>query len=59
MRRVAVDIFMQLRTFVLPIKNLASAELEMNTFLRGHRILAVKKEFVGDLNRTSLENNAD
>ncbi len=39
---------MQLKLFVLPIKNLAEAEVEMNTFLRGHRGLAVKKEFVPD-----------
>jgi len=39
---------MQLKTFVLPIKNLAAAEAEMNGFLRTHRVLAVKKEFVPD-----------
>ena len=39
---------MQLKLFVLPVKNLAAAEAEMNTFLRGHRVLAVKKEFVPD-----------
>ena len=39
---------MQLRTFVLPIKNLSAAEAEMNAFLRSHRVLAVKKEFVND-----------
>jgi superfamily II DNA helicase RecQ len=39
---------MQLKLFVLPIKNLGAAEVEMNTFLRGHRVLAVKKEFVPD-----------
>ena len=39
---------MQIRTFVLPIKNLAEAEAEMNAFLRAHRVLAVKKEFVPD-----------
>ena len=39
---------MQLKLFVLPIKNLAAAEAEMNGFLRGHRVLAVKKEFVPD-----------
>ena len=39
---------MQLKTFVLPIKNLAAAEAEMNAFLRSHRVLAVKKEFVAD-----------
>ncbi len=39
---------MQLKTFVLPIKNLFAAEAEMNAFLRSHRMLAVKKEFVSD-----------
>ena len=39
---------MQLKLFVLPIKNLGAAEAEMNGFLRGHRVLAVKKEFVAD-----------
>ena len=39
---------MQLKLFVLPIKNLAAAEAEMNAFLRGHRVLAVKKQFEAD-----------
>ena len=39
---------MHLKLFVLPIKNLGAAEAEMNAFLRGHRVLAVKKEFVAD-----------
>lgn len=39
---------MQLKTFVLPIKNVNPAEAEMNAFLRSHRVLAVKKEFVAD-----------
>ena len=39
---------MQLKVFVLPVKNLGAAEAEMNAFLRGHRVLAVKKEFVPD-----------
>ena len=39
---------MQLKLFILPIKNLAAPEAEMNAFLRSHRVLAVKKEFVGD-----------
>ncbi len=33
---------MQLKVFVLPVKNLGEAEAEMNAFLRGHRVLAVK-----------------
>ena len=39
---------MQLKLFVVPIKNLGAPEAEMNGFLRGHRVLAVKKEFVSD-----------
>jgi len=39
---------MQLKLFVVPIKNVSEAEAEMNGFLRGHRVLAVKKEFVPD-----------
>jgi superfamily II DNA helicase RecQ len=39
---------MQLKLFILPVKNLSAAEAEMNAFLRSHRVLAVKKEFVGD-----------
>jgi hypothetical protein len=38
---------MQLKLFVLPIKNLGAAETEMNGFLRGHRVLAVKKPLSG------------
>jgi len=39
---------MQLKVFVMPVKNLAVAESEMNAFLRGHRVLTVAKEFVPD-----------
>ena len=39
---------MQLKVFVVSIKNLGGAEAEMNAFLRWHRVLAVKKEFVAD-----------
>ena len=39
---------MQLKLFLLPVKNLDAAEAEMNAFLRSHRVLAVKKEFVAD-----------
>jgi hypothetical protein len=39
---------MQLKLFILPVKNLDAAEGEMNGFLRSHRVLAVKKEFVAD-----------
>ncbi len=39
---------MQLKLFMVPVKSLESAEAEMNAFLRSHRVLAVKKEFVAD-----------
>ena len=39
---------MQLKLFIVPVKNVTAAEAEMNAFLRGHRVLAVKKEFVPD-----------
>ena len=39
---------MQLKLFVVPVKNVNAAEAEMNAFLRGHRVLAVKKELVVD-----------
>ena len=39
---------MQLKLFILPVKNLSAAEAEMNAFLCSHRVLAVKKEFMGD-----------
>lgn len=34
--------------FIVPVKNIAAAEAEMNGFLRTQRVLAVKKEFVAD-----------
>jgi len=39
---------MQIRIFVIPIKNIEPSETEMNRFLRGNRILAVTKEFVNN-----------
>ena len=39
---------MQLKLFIVPVKNLALPEGEMNAFLRSHRVLAVRKEFVSD-----------
>jgi hypothetical protein len=39
---------MQLKLFILPVKNLDAAEVEMNAFLRSHRVLTVKKELVAD-----------
>ena len=35
---------MQLKLFTIPIKNVSEAEAEMHGFLRGNRVLAVKKE---------------
>ena len=39
---------MQLKLFILPVKNVDAAEAEMNAFLRSHRVLTVKKELVAD-----------
>jgi len=39
---------MQLKPFVLPIKDFAASEMEMNAFLRSHRVLTVNREFVAD-----------
>jgi hypothetical protein len=39
---------MQLKLFILPVKNMDAAEAEMNAFLRSHRVLTVKKELVAD-----------
>jgi hypothetical protein len=39
---------MRLKVLIVPVKSLAEAEGEMNAFLRSHRVLAVKKEFVPD-----------
>ena len=39
---------MQLKLFIVPVKNVTAAEAELNAFLRSHRVLAVKKEFVPD-----------
>jgi hypothetical protein len=39
---------MQLKLFIVPVKNLSLPEGEMNAFLRSHRVLAVRKEFVCD-----------
>jgi hypothetical protein len=39
---------MQIRIFIIPIKNVDHSEVEMNRFLRSHRVLAVNKEFVFD-----------
>jgi hypothetical protein len=39
---------MQLKLFILPVKNLSAAEAEMNAFLRAPRVLTVKKELVAD-----------
>ena len=39
---------MQLKTFMVPVKNPGAAEAELNGFLRSHRVSAVRKEFVAD-----------
>jgi hypothetical protein len=39
---------MQIRIFIILIKKVDRSEVEMNRFLRSHRVLAVKKEFVVD-----------
>ena len=39
---------MPLKLYIVPVKNLSVPEGEMNAFLRGHRELAVRKEFVSD-----------
>ncbi len=39
---------MQLKLFIVPVKDLSVPEAEMNAFLRSHRVLALRKEFVGD-----------
>jgi hypothetical protein len=39
---------MQLKLFIVPVKNLETPEREMNSFLRSHRVLAVRKEFASD-----------
>lgn len=35
-------VLMQLKLFIVPVKNLALPEGEMNAFLRSHRVLAVR-----------------
>ena len=39
---------MQVKIFMVPVKQIAEAEAEMNGFLRSHRVLGVKTEFVCD-----------
>lgn len=39
---------MQLKLFIVPVKSLSLPEGEMNAFLRAHRVLAVRKVFLGD-----------
>jgi hypothetical protein len=39
---------MPLKLYIVPVKNLSVPEGEMNAFLRAHRELAVRKEFVSD-----------
>jgi len=39
---------MQFKFFIIPIKDSVDAEAELNSFLRSHRVLTVKQEFVRD-----------
>jgi superfamily II DNA helicase RecQ len=39
---------MQLKIFVIPVKNSEDAEAEMNRFLLGQKVLSIKKEFVAE-----------
>jgi superfamily II DNA helicase RecQ len=39
---------MQVRVFMVPVKQAGPLETEMNAFLRGHRVLSLRKEFVAD-----------
>jgi len=39
---------MQLKLFILPVKDLSAAETELNAFQRLHRVLAVAQAFVND-----------
>ena len=39
---------MQLKVFMVPVKSAEAIEPEMNAFLRGHRVISVRKEFVSD-----------
>ena len=39
---------MQISTFFLPMVDVGSAQEELNSFLRGHRVLQVEKAFAGD-----------
>ncbi len=45
---IAFHLTVQLKLFILPLRNLAPAEQEMNGFLRSHRVLTVTKEFVAE-----------
>jgi len=47
---------MQLKLFIVPVKNLSIPEGEMNAFLRSHRVLAVRKEFVSDGENKGVSN---
>ncbi len=48
---------MQLKLFILPVKNLDATEAEMNAFLRSHRVLTVKKELVADGENEDRQNH--
>ncbi len=37
---------MQFEFFIIPVKNYETAQVELNKFLRSHRVLTVQREFV-------------
>jgi hypothetical protein len=43
-----ISMDMQPKVFMARVENVTAAEAEVNTFLRGHRVLAVKREFAAD-----------
>ena len=43
-----LSVHMRLKVLMAPVENVTAAEAEVNAFLRGQRVSAVKKEFVTD-----------
>lgn len=39
---------MQYKFFVVPVKNINTSEQDLNKFLRSHKILSIKSEFVSE-----------
>ena len=52
---------MQLKFFVLPIKNLGAAEAEMNAFLRGHQrlLLTAKSSKIFEIRKFAWSQHLD